>query len=140
MIFLKIEVKNNYMNNFINRIIEKIKSFLNKIFSNKTAMLNEGQKNVVNNSVDTKINVVEEIKRENKKEQTVKEIIDITEKNPYLLENLSLEKLDVIDNYYKDENKKLESEIKLMNRKIDIIKEKIEESDKIINKYNTEAV
>lgn len=140
MIFLKIEVKNNYMNNFINRIIEKIKSFLNKIFSNKTAMLNEGQENVVNNSVDTKINVVEEIKRENKKEQTVKEIIDITEKNPYLLENLSLEKLDVIDNYYKDENKKLESEIKLMNRKIDIIKEKIEESDKIINKYNTEAV
>lgn len=128
------------MNNFINRIIEKIKSFLNKIFSNKTAMLNEGQENVVNNSVDTKINVVEEIKRENKKEQTVKEIIDITEKNPYLLENLSLEKLDVIDNYYKDENKKLESEIKLMNRKIDIIKEKIEESDKIINKYNTEAV
>lgn len=36
--------------------------------------------------------------------------------------------------------KKKESEIQLMDRKIDIIKEKIEESDKIINKYKAEAV
>lgn len=133
-----IEVKNN-MNNFIAKIVEKIKSFLNKIFSNKTAMLNEGQNHNINN-IQKKSNIVEEIKKENKKNQTVQDIIDITESNPYLLENLSMEQLDVIDNYYIDENQKLENEIKTMNKKIDVIKNKLEDCDKILNNYNAEAV
>lgn len=127
------------MNNFIAKIVEKIKSFLNKIFSNKTAMLNEGQNHNINN-IQKKSNIVEEIKKENKKNQTVQDIIDITESNPYLLENLSMEQLDVIDNYYIDENQKLENEIKTMNKKIDVIKNKLEDCDKILNNYNAEAV
>lgn len=137
-------MKNNYMGDFISKIVEKIKNFLNKIFSNKTVMLNEGQdkavnKNIENNISMKKTNVVEEIKRDNKKKQTVQEIIDMTEKNPSLLKNLSYDQLDVIDNYYKEENAKLKDEIQIINKKIAIVKTRIAESDKLIDKYNLNA-
>lgn len=132
------------MGDFISKIVEKIKNFLNKIFSNKTVMLNEGQdkavnKNIENNISMKKTNVVEEIKRDNKKKQTVQEIIDMTEKNPSLLKNLSYDQLDVIDNYYKEENAKLKDEIQIINKKIAIVKTRIAESDKLIDKYNLNA-
>ena len=137
-------MKNNYMGDFISKIVEKIKNFLNKIFSNKTVMLNEGQDKVVNKNIENNIsmkktNVVEEIKRDNKKKQTVQEIIDMTEKNPSLLKNLSYDQLDVIDNYYKEENAKLKEEIQIINKKIAIVKTRIAESDKLIDKYNLNA-
>ena len=137
-------MKNNYMGDFISKIVEKIKNFLNKIFSNKTVMLNEGQDKVVNKNIENNIsmkktNVVEEIKRDNKKKQTVQEIIDMTEKSPSLLKNLSYDQLDVIDNYYKEENAKLKEEIQIINKKIAIVKTRIAESDKLIDKYNLNA-
>ena len=137
-------MKNNYMGDFISKIVEKIKNFLNKIFSNKTVMLNEGQDKVVNKNIENNIsmkktNVVEEIKRDNKKKQTVQEIIDMTEKSPSLLKNLSYDQLDVIDNYYKEENAKLKDEIQIINKKIAIVKTRIAESDKLIDKYNLNA-
>lgn len=132
------------MGDFISKIVEKIKNFLNKIFSNKTVMLNEGQDKVVNKNIENNIsmkktNVVEEIKRDNKKKQTVQEIIDMTEKSPSLLKNLSYDQLDVIDNYYKEENAKLKDEIQIINKKIAIVKTRIAESDKLIDKYNLNA-
>ena len=48
-------------------------------------------------------NLIEKLRKESENRQKINEIIDITEKNPGLLENLSIKQLQVIDNYY-DEN------------------------------------
>lgn len=43
-----------------------------------------------------------------KKEQKLDEIIEIIEKNPELLEKISTDKLEIIDNYYTEKISKLE--------------------------------
>ena len=46
-------------------------------------------------------NVNEKIRKETKRQNKIKEIIQIIEKNPETLEKLDISKLEIIDNYYK---------------------------------------
>ena len=87
------------MANIIQNIIENIKKFFNNIFGKKQKMLTQANSEIQENTTPVKSNL--EVMRENAyKENKVKEIIDITEKNPELLENLSIKQLKVIDGYY----------------------------------------
>ena len=55
---------------------------------------------------------------ENKKNQTMSDIINITEKNPQVLEHLEPIKLEVINDYYRKENSELNEKIKKENQKL----------------------
>ena len=130
------------MSSFVNKIFNSIKNFFNRLFNNEKPMLNKAsdEGNVINfkqESVDN--NSISIIKKENKKKQTVKEIVSMTEKNPELLKNLSYEQLDVIDKYYKEENERLQKEIDIINEKVKHVKGKIISYDEIIKKYNLNA-
>lgn len=92
------------MSEFFKRISNKIKSFLNRIFNKKQLMIESK-----NSLEDEKRNKTQEIERQN--EKTIKEIIDMTESNPELLNNLSIKKLKVIDKYYDDSLEKINNVI-----------------------------
>ena len=139
---MRVEVKKSNMSSFVNKIFNSIKNFFNRLFNNEKPMLNKAsdEGNVINfkqESVDN--NSISIIKKENKKKQTVKEIVSMTEKNPELLKNLSYEQLDVIDKYYKEENERLQKEIDIINEKVKDVKGKIISYDEIIKKYNLNA-
>lgn len=105
------------MANLIQNIIENIKNFFNNIFGKKQKMLPESNSEIIEKSVQTKSDI--DVMRENAyKENKVKEIVDITEKNPELLENLSIKQLKVIDDYY---DKSLEE----INQKLAKFKEQL---------------
>lgn len=129
--------------------LQKIKAFFARIFNKNKLMLKEADKqeiteeqiiNVENtaqeNIAEESLNTVEILKEENKKNQTVNEIIEIVEANPKLMENLTDEQLDVIDQYYINANKKLKQEIEIMNNKIANIKESIKKMDNQIASTN----
>lgn len=54
---------------------------------------------------------IEKLRKESENRQKVKEIIDITENNPELLENLSIKQLRVIDNYYDESLEEINKKI-----------------------------
>lgn len=94
------------MDDFLQRVSEKIKNFLNKIFGKKELMIEDGNQNKIQkiqNVNKEKTNEIDKLKQEAKREKTVNEIVQITEENPELLDNLSIKQLKVIDKYY-DEN------------------------------------
>ena len=64
-----------------------------------------------NKSNETKINSIDKLKQENKKRENIKEIVEITEKNPEVLNNLSVKQLKVIDNYYDESLEEINKKI-----------------------------
>lgn len=54
---------------------------------------------------------IEKLRKESENRQKVKEIIDITENNPELLENLSIKQLQVIDSYYDESLEEINKKI-----------------------------
>lgn len=54
---------------------------------------------------------IEKLRKESENRQKAKEIIDITEDNPELLENLSIKQLRVIDNYYDESLEEINKKI-----------------------------
>lgn len=97
------------MKNSIQKIYINIKNFFANIFRKKNLMLEEPKERDVNNSF--KISNIEKLRKESKSRQKVKEIIDITEKKPDLLENLSIKQLRVIDNYYDESLEEINKKI-----------------------------
>lgn len=97
------------MKNSIQKIYVNIKSFFANIFKKKNLMLEESKERNVNNSFN--ISNIEKLRKESKNTQKVKEIIDITENNPDLLENVSIKQLRVIDNYYDESLEEINKKI-----------------------------
>ena len=100
--------------------MKKLKFFFLNIFVKKDTNVNF--KNTENNVENFNNNFSEILKEEtvleaaNKKDK-IGEIISIVEKEPKILDNLNIEKLKVIDNYY---DKKIEE----VNTKINRLKNK----------------
>jgi hypothetical protein len=125
-------------------LLQKLKDLFARIFKKNKLMLKEADnqavtdvqtvpvENTVNSFVEQTPNIIEELKEENKRNQTVNEIIDMVEANPELMENLTEEQLDVIDEYYINANKKVLEEIDIMNEKISAITENIRMMDQQI--------
>lgn len=125
-------------------LLQKLKDLFARIFKKNKLMLKEADnqaitdvqtvpvENTVNSFAELTPNTIEELKEENKRNQTVNEIIDMVEANPELMENLTEEQLDVIDEYYINANKKLLEEIDVMNEKISAITENIKMMDQQI--------
>jgi hypothetical protein len=125
-------------------LLQKLKDLFARIFKKNKLMLKEADnqavtdvqtvpvENTVNSLVEQTPNTIEELKEENKRNQTVNEIIDMVEANPELMENLTEEQLDVIDEYYINANKKVLEEIDIMNEKISAITENIRMMDQQI--------
>lgn len=59
----------------------------------------------------SELNNIEKLRKESENRQKVKEIIDITENNPELLENLSIKQLQVIDSYYDESLEEINKKI-----------------------------
>lgn len=97
------------MKNSIQKIYINIKKFFANIFKKKNLMLEEPKEKNIKNS--SEISNIEKLRKESKNRQKVKEIIDITEKNPDLLENLSIKQLRVIDNYYDESLEEINKKI-----------------------------
>lgn len=97
------------MNNRIMKIIKNIKNFLCNLFKKSNLMLNKPQANkgVNSNQNNGKINTIQQLKNENKRNRTIQEIVDIIEKNPENLKNLNVEQLKLINNYYVENNSKM---------------------------------
>lgn len=129
------------MSNNLKRIIDIIKNFFHNLFKKTNLMLNKPQENntVKIYSNVPKVNSIDEIKAENKKNKTIQEIIDITEKNPEILKNLNADQLELIDNYYVEKNKKMKEQVNLLYKKIDIVKKELNAVDQIIEKYNLKS-
>lgn len=97
------------MKNSIQKIYINIKKFLVNIFKKKKLMIEEPKEKNIKNSSD--ISNIEKLRKENENRQKIKEIIDITEKNPDVLDNLSIKQLRVIDNYYDESLEEINKKI-----------------------------
>lgn len=97
------------MKNSIQKIYINIKNFLANIFKKKNLMLEEPKEKNSKNS--SEISNIEKLRKENENRQKIKEIIDITEKNPDVLDNLSIKQLRVIDNYYDESLEEINKKI-----------------------------
>ncbi len=97
------------MKNSIQKIYINIKNFLANIFKKKNLMLEEPKEKNIKNS--SEISNIEKLRKENENRQKIKEIIDITEKNPDVLDNLSIKQLRVIDNYYDESLEEINKKI-----------------------------
>ncbi|HBC84962.1 MAG TPA: hypothetical protein DCZ30_06110 [Clostridiales bacterium] len=94
----------------IQKIYINIKNFFTSIFKKKNLMLEEPKaENKIKNS--SELNNIEKLRKESENRQKVKEIIDITENNPELLENLSIKQLQVIDSYYDESLEEINKKI-----------------------------
>lgn len=107
----------------IKEIIERVKQFFERLFgSHKNLMLNKAQENnyppVEKQDQIEKESIINTLQMENKKKQTMNDIINITEKNPQVLEHLEPIKLEVINDYYRKENSELNEKIKKENQKL----------------------
>ncbi len=94
----------------IQKIYINIKEFLASIFKKKNLMLEE-PKAEVETKKNFELNDLEKLRKESENRQKINEIIDITEKNPGLLENLSIKQLQVIDNYYDESLEEINKKI-----------------------------
>lgn len=129
------------MSNFIKRIFEKIKDFIMRKKNNENLLLEAANINSDEKKEDkNENNLIGKIKAENKKNQTVKDIIEIIEEKPELLENLSVEKLTVIDNYYKEEINKAKVVNMELKSKLNRSEELIEKNDLKIRDLKTKKV
>lgn len=97
------------MKNSIQKIYINIKNFLANILKKKNLMLEEPKEKNIKNS--SEISNIEKLRKENENRQKIKEIIDITEKNPDVLDNLSIKQLRVIDNYYDESLEEINKKI-----------------------------
>lgn len=95
------------MKETIQKMYTNIKEFFYNIFNKNKLMLEEPK----NKSNETKINSIDKLKQENKKRENIKEIVEITEKNPEVLNNLSVKQLKVIDNYYDESLEEINKKI-----------------------------
>lgn len=107
----------------IKEIIERVKQFFERLLgSHKNLMLNKAQENnyppVEKQDQIEKESIINTLRMENKKNQTMSDIINITEKNPQVLEHLDPIKLEVINDYYRKENSELNEKIKKENQKL----------------------
>lgn len=129
------------MSNFIKKIFEKIKDFIMRKKNNENLLLEAANINSDEKKEDkNENNLIGKIKAENKKNQTVKDIIEIIEEKPELLENLSVEKLTVIDNYYKEEINKAKVINMELKSKLNRSEELIEKNDLKIKDLKTKKV
>lgn len=129
------------MSNFIKKIFEKIKDFIMRKKNNENLLLKAANNNSDKKKEDkNENNFIGKIKAENKKNQTVKDIIEIIEEKPELLENLSVERLTVIDNYYKEEINKAKVVNMELKSKLNRSEELIEKNDLKIRDLKTKKV
>lgn len=95
---LPIEVKKD---NFLTRFFK----FLTSIFKKKDEVCSIQENNEVDNGITFEGNNLKEIKSESMSkrnpQKVIEEIVQIIEKRPDILEKLDIEKLEVIDMYYK---------------------------------------
>lgn len=98
------------MINTIQKIYINIKEFLASIFKKKNLMLEEPKTEEETKNTSELTNI-EKLRKESENRQKVKEIIDITEDNPELLENLSIKQLRVIYNYYDESLEEINKKI-----------------------------
>ncbi|MBO5004611.1 MAG: hypothetical protein J6D03_05080 [Clostridia bacterium] len=94
----------------IQKIYINIKEFLASIFKKKNLML-EQHKSKEEIKISSELTNIERLRKESENRQKIKEIIDITENNPGLLENLSIKQLRVIDNYYDESLEEINKKI-----------------------------
>lgn len=101
------------MKETIQKMYTNIKEFFYNIFNKNKLMLEEPKEEVEakNKSNEIKINSIDKLKQENKKRENIKEIVEITEKNPEVLNNLSVKQLKVIDNYYDESLEEINKKI-----------------------------
>ena len=93
-------------NNIFKRCIKYIKDFFNRKSKNKIQNISKidydvPKKRKINDlyKIDN-IDSINNINSLNNKEKKMNEIIDVIEKNPDVLEKLSINRLKIIDNYY----------------------------------------
>lgn len=96
---LPIEVKKD-------NIFTRLFNFLKSVFKKQDKETSEKEnKELMNKNSDFKENNLEKLKFETmtrrNPQKVIEEIIQIIEKNPNVLENLDIEKLEIIDMYYK---------------------------------------
>lgn len=94
----------------IQKIYINIKEFFASIFKKKNLMLKEPEIEEKTKKPSELTNI-EKLREESENRKKVKEIIDITENNPELLENLSIKQLRVIDNYYDESLEEINKKI-----------------------------
>lgn len=124
------------MSSLIRNGLDNMMFFFKKVFKKDQLMLNEGNKELEENTQENKIrqfnnmnqivNPVEVMKVENRKKQITNEIIELVDQNPKALNYLNNEQLRFIDNYYVDDMKKLENTLNSLQKDIEDLDRLIE--------------
>ena len=124
------------MSSLIRNGLDNMMFFFKKVFKKDQLMLNEGNKELEENTQENKVrqfnnmnqivNPVEVMKVENRKKQITNEIIELVDQNPKALNYLNNEQLRFIDNYYVDDMKKLENTLNSLQKDIEDLDRLIE--------------
>lgn len=107
-------INNNLPQRFTNSFFYKIKLFFINMFKKKKSALEEKVIERENDKLkdDLKQNVVENIQKQEIDNMSTRKIADRYASDPELLANLSLEKLEKINNYYLELIKQLTEKVK----------------------------
>ena len=107
-------INNNLPQRFTNSFFYKIKLFFINMFKKKKSALEEKVIERENDKLkdDLKQNVVENIQKQEIANMSIRKIADRYASDPELLANLSLEKLEKINNYYLELIEQLTEKVK----------------------------
>ena len=101
----------------------RIKRFLTNFFAKKYNSVEEFEKTEVKEDIIAKevseINFFEQMRVFSKKEKIKKEILDVIDKQPELIENLSAEKLKQLISLYDKDIEEKERKIERLKRELD---------------------
>lgn len=114
-------MKNNLPQKYNKGLLYKIKEFFRNLF-NKPESKHITNEEISNYDISVKNNSITELREEQKKEQLKEDIVTQIDKNPSLIEKLSIERLKELDNIYVEKIKERDIEIANLEKDISNLK------------------
>lgn len=105
----------------------KIKKLFSNIFKKEKLLLDGSNKNVTNEVRNN--NLIQQLKEENKKEQTLESIVNIIESNPESIKMLKNSEIKEINNYYKKKLEMIDKKIDMMKLRERVLRKKLAEEE-----------
>lgn len=113
--------------NKLSEFWNKIKQLFFNIFKKEKLLLNASNKSITNQERNS--NLIQQLKEENKKEQTLESIVNIIERNPESIKELKNNQIKEINNYYKKKIEMIDKKIDMMKLRERVLRKRLAEEE-----------
>ena len=113
--------------NKLSEFWNKIKQLFSNVFKKEKMLLNASNKSITNQERNS--NLIQQLKEENKKEQTLESIVNIIERNPESIKELKNNQIKEINNYYKKKIEMIDKKIDMMKLRERVLRKRLAEEE-----------